>query len=130
MTERTNASTTGLLNTDGSWDDDLCESLGLPAGTSVTTAAAHDTASAVVAVPMDAASAAHISRGTWALLGVELPGPVLSDEGRLANFTSEVGADGRTRYLHNMMGLWLLSETIRQFERDGTGPTWPSCGSR
>lgn len=147
VAERTNASTTGLLHTDGSWDDDLCEvldlppglfpalvdpgtplgpvlpdladSLGFTSGTSVTTTASHDTASAVAAVPMDPSSAAYISCGTWALVGVELPGPVLGEAGRNANFTNEVGADGRIRYLHNVMGLWLLSETLRQFERDG-----------
>lgn len=147
VTERTNASTTGLLGTDGTWDRDLCERLGLPtdlfgelvepgtalgplvpeladrlgisSGTKVTTAASHDTASAVVAVPMDATSAAYISCGTWGLVGVELERPVLSEAGRRANFTNEVGADGRIRYLHNVMGLWLLSETMRQFERDG-----------
>lgn len=146
-TERTNASTTGLLNTDGQWDVELCELLGVPSGlfpevvdpgtslgpvlpelagtlgldtaSAVTTTASHDTASAVVAVPMDPTSAAYISCGTWGLVGVELPAPVLSDASRRANFTNEVGADGRIRYLHNVMGLWLLSETLRQFERDG-----------
>lgn len=142
VTERTNASTTGLLRTDGTWDDELCDMLRIPRdlfpevvdpgvslgpvlpefgldGVAVTTTASHDTASAVAAVPMDATSAAYISCGTWGLVGVELQQPVLSDEGRRANFTNEVGADGRTRYLHNVMGLWLLSETVRQFERDG-----------
>ncbi|MGE0214160.1 rhamnulokinase [Mycolicibacterium sp.] len=147
VTERTNASTTGLLGVDGVWDRELCGLLGIPAdlfpdvvdpgtelgpvlpdladalgldsATSVTTTASHDTASAVVAVPMDATSAAYISCGTWGLVGVELSSPVLSDAGRQANFTNEVGADGRIRYLHNIMGLWVLSETIRQFERDG-----------
>ncbi|TFV59389.1 rhamnulokinase [Mycobacterium sp. PS03-16] len=146
-TERTNASTTGLLHTGGHWDSELCDVLGVPSGlfppvvdpgtvlgpvlpdlagtlgldtaVSVTTTASHDTASAVVAVPMDPTSAAYISCGTWGLVGVELPQPVLSEAGRRANFTNEVGADGRIRYLHNVMGLWLLSETIRQFERDG-----------
>ncbi|RZT19092.1 rhamnulokinase [Mycobacterium sp. BK558] len=147
VTERTNASTTGLLNTDGRWDSELCQLLGVPSdlfpgvvdpgtplgpvlteiadaygldtATSVTTTASHDTASAVAAIPMDASSAAYISCGTWALVGVELMSPVLSEASRQANFTNEVGADGRIRYLHNVMGLWLLSETLRQFERDG-----------
>lgn len=147
VTERTNASTTGLLHTAGHWDDELAERVGLPTrlfpalaepgtelgpllagvaeplglstGTTVTTVASHDTASAVVAVPMDSGSAAYISCGTWGLVGVEVPGPVLSEAGRQANFTNEVGADGRIRYLHNVMGLWLLSETVRQYQREG-----------
>ncbi|AZG47256.1 rhamnulokinase [Gordonia insulae] len=146
-TERTNASTTGLLRTDGRWDTAMLEQLGLPAdlfpdivetgstlgpllpavaehlglspATTVTSVASHDTAAAVAAIPMDPESAAYISCGTWGLVGVELPAPVVSRAGWKANFTNEVGADGRIRFLHNVMGLWLLSETLRQYERDG-----------
>lgn len=148
-TERTNASTTGLLRIDGRWDHDLAEALGVPAhlfpdvidpgtdlgpvlpevadrigwergGPLVSTVASHDTASAVVAVPMSAESAVYISCGTWALVGVELTAPVLSEAARAANFTNEAGADRRIRFLRNVMGLWLLAESIRQWERDGT----------
>ncbi|MDT5067244.1 MAG: rhamnulokinase [Mycobacterium sp.] len=147
-TERTNASTTGLLGVDGSWDDELVSMLGLPgglfpalaepgaelgpvlpdladrvglgAGLHVTTVASHDTASAVVAVPMRSESAAYISCGTWALVGVELSAPVVTADARTANFTNEVGADGRIRFLRNVMGLWLLSESVRHWERDGS----------
>ena len=79
----------------------------------------HDTASAVVAVPMRAESAAYISCGTWGLVGVELEQPVTTDAAREANFTNEGGVDGRVRFLHNVMGLWLLSESVRQWEREG-----------
>jgi rhamnulokinase len=147
-TERTNASTTGLLGLDGRWDAELETMLGLPnglfpqlaepgaelgavlpdlagrvglsSGLRVTTVASHDTASAVVAIPMTSESAAYISCGTWALVGVELPGPVVGEDARTANFTNEVGADGRIRFLRNVMGLWLLSESVRQWERDGS----------
>ncbi|PRY67842.1 rhamnulokinase [Glaciihabitans tibetensis] len=146
--ERTNASTTGLLGVQsGEWDDDLIAALELPraifpklvdAGTSlgpvlgrvaddlqlgphtrVTAVGSHDTASAVVAVPATGDDFAFISCGTWGLVGVELPSPVLTAEGRLANFTNEGGVDGRVRYLHNVMGLWLLSESVRIWEKDG-----------
>ncbi len=50
---------------------------------------------------------------------MEIAAPVITEAGRQANFTNEVGADGRIRYLHNVMGLWLLSETVRQYQRDG-----------
>ncbi|HEY5853752.1 MAG TPA: rhamnulokinase family protein [Aldersonia sp.] len=147
VTERTNASTTGLLGIDGRWDRDLfarlglpadlfapladpghalgpllpevADRLGLPATTSVTTVASHDTAAAVAAIPMDPATSAYISCGTWGLVGVELPAPVVTPESHAANFTNEVGADRRIRFLHNVMGLWLLSETIRQYQREG-----------
>jgi rhamnulokinase len=68
---------------------------------------------------MDPSSAAYISCGTWGLVGVELESPNVSRAGWKANFTNEVGADGRIRYLHNVMGLWLLSETVRHYQRDG-----------
>lgn len=148
VAERSNASTTGLLGSDGQeWDDALIARLGLPrsifpelvsAGSaigpllpavsaelglgpsvSVTAVGSHDTASAVVAVPAQGDDFAYISCGTWGLVGVELEHPVISEAGRAANFTNEGGVDGRVRYLHNVMGLWLLSESVRSWERDG-----------
>lgn len=147
VTERTNASTTGLLRIDGTWDDELMRTLGYPPdlfpplaepgvdlgavlpdvaaeiglrhGLRVGTVASHDTASAVVAVPMAAESAVYISCGTWALVGVELTRAVLDETARDANFTNEVGADGRIRFLRNVMGMWLLTESVRHWQRDG-----------
>jgi rhamnulokinase len=148
VAERTNASTTGLVAVEsGEWDDELVERLGFapsvfaplvdpgdalgglrtdvatdlgaPAGIEVVAVGSHDTASAVVAVPMQPESAAYISCGTWGLVGVELERPVTTDAAREANFTNEGGVDGRVRFLHNVMGLWLLSESVRWWERDG-----------
>ncbi len=79
----------------------------------------HDTASAVVAVPMRAEAAAYISCGTWGLVGVEVAHPVLTPAVRAANVTNEGGVDGRVRLLHNVMGLWILSEAVRGWSRDG-----------
>jgi len=146
--ERTNASTTGLLSPHtGEWDDALIAKLGLPrdifrdlidagspvgpilpaladrigiAGLEVSAVGSHDTASAVAAVPAADADFAYISCGTWGLVGVELDAPIISDAGRLANFTNEGGLDGRVRYLHNVMGLWLLSESVRTWEAEGS----------
>jgi rhamnulokinase len=129
--ERTNASTTGLLDVHtGSWDPELLALVGLdPAqlgdlvdpgtvvgdhdGTPVVTVGSLDTASAVVGVPMTEPDAAYVSCGTWGLVGVELDQPVVSEESRAANFTNEGGVDGRVRFLTNVMGTWLLSETLR-----------------
>jgi rhamnulokinase len=148
-TERTNASTTGLLDPatgDWAWDvvdelglpqallgrirepgerlgtlrENVAAATGLPASTPVTLVGSHDTASAVVAVPAEGDDAAWISCGTWGLVGVELPAPVLREAGRAANFTNELGVDGTVRYLRNVMGLWLLSETMRAWDRAGT----------
>ncbi|HVT70712.1 MAG TPA: FGGY-family carbohydrate kinase [Trebonia sp.] len=79
----------------------------------------HDTASAVVAVPASGRDFAYISSGTWSLAGMELDRPVLTEASRLANFTNEAGVDGTVRYLRNVMGLWLLQESIRSWERAG-----------
>jgi rhamnulokinase len=98
--------------------DDVVAETGLPTGTPVTAVASHDTASAVAAVPAVHENFAYISCGTWSLVGVELPGPVLTDEGRRANFTNEAGVDGTIRYLRNVMGLWLLQESQRTWGED------------
>jgi rhamnulokinase len=79
----------------------------------------HDTASAVVGVPAAEEHVAYISSGTWSLVGLELPGPVLTPEARAADFTNEAGVDGTVRLLKNVTGLWVLSECLRQWEADG-----------
>jgi rhamnulokinase len=154
VAERSNASTTGLLGVEsGEWDFALAERVGIPtqlfrplvdAGTelgglvpsavrgigasraAVTTVGSHDTASAIVAIPATDPDFAYVSCGTWSLVGVELERPVLSEASRLAGFTNEGGVDGRVRYLHNVMGLWLLSESIRDWERTGETVSLPS----
>ncbi len=92
---------------------------GLTARTPVTVAASHDTASAVVAVPAAGADFAYISSGTWSLVGVELDRPVLSEASRLASFANEAGVDDTVRYLRNVMGLWLLQESVRDWSAAG-----------
>ncbi|WP_454851174.1 rhamnulokinase [Promicromonospora soli] len=83
--------------------------------------ASHDTASAVVASPLGVASA-YISSGTWSLVGLELPAPVLTEASRAANFTNELGLDGTVRYLRNVMGLWVLDECVRAWSADDDAP--------
>jgi rhamnulokinase len=82
--------------------------------------ATHDTGSAVAAVPAaSAAGWAYISSGTWSLMGVELPAPLVTDAARDFNFTNEGGVAGTTRLLKNVMGLWLVQECRRAWERQG-----------
>ena len=82
--------------------------------------ATHDTASAVAAVPATSGGRwAYISSGTWSLVGVELPVPLLTDAARDFNFTNEGGVGGTTRLLKNVMGLWLVQECRRAWERQG-----------
>ena len=92
---------------------------GLGDDTVVTAVGSHDTASAVAGTPLDPARAAYVACGTWALVGVELERPVLTEESRLAGFTNEGGVDGRVRYLHNVMGLWVLQEAQREWRESG-----------
>ncbi|MCE9559823.1 MAG: rhamnulokinase [Armatimonadetes bacterium] len=143
-TEFTNASTTQLLDpSSNSWIPELAAWIPIPiqclpkvyeAGTrvgklkpefqtlpglsktEVILPATHDTGSAVLAVPMESpTSSAYVSSGTWSLVGVETPHPVLTDSSRDAGFSNEGGAFGTTRLLKNMMGLWILQECSRSW---------------
>jgi rhamnulokinase len=91
----------------------VAEETGLPGDVPVVAVGSHDTASAVAAIPAASARFAYISCGTWSLVGTELDAPVLTEAGRVANFTNEAGIDGTVRHLRNVMGLWLLQESLR-----------------
>lgn len=80
----------------------------------------HDTASAVAAVPaVEGKSWAYLSSGTWSLLGVELPAPLITAEARAANYTNEGGVGGKIRFLKNITGLWLTQECRSEWQRQG-----------
>jgi len=80
----------------------------------------HDTGAAVAAVPAgDEPGWAYLSSGTWSLLGVESPVPVLTEEARNLNFTNEVGYGGSVRLLKNIAGLWILQECMRCWRESG-----------
>src|SRR5262249_6878487 len=79
----------------------------------------HDTASAVAAVPASGDRWAYISSGTWSLMGAELPGPLINEKVQQCNFTNEGGVGGTIRLLKNVMGLWLVQECRRTWERQG-----------
>jgi rhamnulokinase len=87
--------------------------------------ATHDTGSAVAAVPVQGDSGwAYISCGTWSLVGVELPEPVITDKTLEYNLTNEGGVNGTTRLLRNVMGLWILQQCRRSWERQGKSFTY------
>ncbi|MCA1718608.1 MAG: rhamnulokinase [Actinobacteria bacterium] len=98
---------------------EVAEEVGLDEQLPVIAVASHDTASAVVAVPAEGDDFAYISSGTWSLVGVETPQPVVTPEAMEANFTNEGGFGGRTRFLKNVMGLWLLQECQRIWAGEG-----------
>lgn len=79
----------------------------------VIATASHDTASAVAAVPATTADYVYISSGTWSLLGIESPQPVISEASLRANLTNEGGVNGTIRLLKNIMGMWLVQECRR-----------------
>jgi rhamnulokinase len=141
-TELTNASTTGLLDTRVmKWADQAgaawavpikmfpplraaghvagpaVADLGLARPPQVIVGPSHDTAAAVAGVPADGEDFAFVCTGTWALVGVELPAPVITEAARQAGFSNEAGVDGTTRFLRNVTGFWLLQECVREWGR-------------
>jgi rhamnulokinase len=135
--EYTNATTTQCYDVErGAWSARLLSDLDIPLrlfpevvppGTrlgrlrsdvggdlTVIAPATHDTASAVVATPLAAdGSTAFLSSGTWSLIGLELPKPVLTPAACQGNLTNEGGVAGTVRLLKNVMGLWLIQEARR-----------------
>ena len=123
--EYTNATTGGMINAQtGEYDSEIISALGLPRelfckldkpGTKLGTykgiqcvlCASHDTASAVEGIPMEG-DEIFISSGTWSLLGAKIHTPITTSESMKANYTNEGGV-GYTRYLKNIMGMWLIN---------------------
>lgn len=85
----------------------------------VVKVASHDTASAVLAVPAKSKDFVYISSGTWSLMGMELTSPLINEKTRTLNYTNEGGVNGTIRFLKNIMGLWILQESRRQWMREG-----------
>ncbi len=96
----------------------LAEETGLH-GVEVVASCSHDTGAAVAAVPGAGDDWAYLSSGTWSLMGVELARPVINDAVREANFTNEIGYGGSVRFLKNIIGLWMVQESRREWTRQG-----------
>lgn len=104
----------------GSLRPEVAERTGAPPGLPVVTPGAHDTASAVAAVPAREGSAwCYLSSGTWSLLGAELDEPCTSAAARAVPFTNESGVGGKVRFLKNIIGLWLVQEVRRALAEAG-----------
>jgi rhamnulokinase len=152
--EYTEASTSAMLDVHTrDWDKDLISKFGVPTemlpeivppgtvlgpvhphiarvtgigpATPIIVPCTHDTGSAVVAVPAKDASWGYLSCGTWSLLGAELPEPNTSDLAYTHNFTNEGGYGRTIRFLKNIMGLWVLQECRRAWERRGEQYRYP-----
>ena len=85
----------------------------------VIASCSHDTGSAVAAVPAEGSDWAYLSSGTWSLIGVEWPEPIITDKSRELNFTNEIGYGNTVRLLRNCIGMWLLSECRRIWTTEG-----------
>ena len=90
----------------------------------VIAVAGHDTASAIAAVPAADEHFAYLSSGTWSLMGIEVPAPILNEASAAANFTNEGGIDGTTRFLKNITGLWLLEQCRKSWTAAGREYTY------
>ena len=102
----------------GTMKEDLAKELGVTPK-EIIAVGSHDTASAVAAVPSTDKDFIFISCGTWSLFGTVTDEPVISEKSNYYNVTNEYGFGGKTRFLRNIIGLWLIQETKRQFTRDG-----------
>ncbi|MBP5719622.1 MAG: rhamnulokinase [Bacteroidales bacterium] len=126
--EYTIASTSGMMDqVSGQFDRELLEKLGIRTdmllpivqpgveigrfkGIPVIAVAGHDTASAIAAVPACDDHFAYLSSGTWSLMGIEVPEPIINEKSARLNFTNEGGIEGTTRFLKNITGMWLLEQ--------------------
>lgn len=146
-TEYTIASTTQLLNAkEKKWSSEIIENLDLPKNIftkivppgskiaklskeiraelglkaiDIIAVASHDTQSAMVAVPTQEDEFIFLSCGTWSLLGTELTNPIINETSAKLNITNEGGAADKTSFLKNIIGLWLIQESRRQWIREG-----------
>lgn len=139
--EKTIASTSQLMTlSEGSWNKNVLAAFGIPErlflpvidsgrvigtlpenGAKVIAGAGHDTQCAVAAMPSaaDGEDEAFLSCGTWSLLGCELDRPILTEESMKAGLSNEQGANGKINYLKNIIGLWLIQESRRAWQREG-----------
>jgi len=151
--EFTFATTSQLYNpVSKSWDEEILRKLALPRelfqkvvapgsligllnqkisrsidveGIKVIAVTSHDTAAAIASVPAEGEDWAYISSGTWSLMGVETREPIINQRSMLFNFTNEGGAEDTFRFLKNIMGLWILQECKRSWEKTKGDITYP-----
>lgn len=98
--------------------EDVAREAGLPR-LPVVAVAGHDTASAVAAVPAENDRFAYLSSGTWSLMGIESPRPLINDVTAHYNITNEGGVDGTVRVLRNITGMWVLEQCLRAWKDQG-----------
>ncbi|MBO4894496.1 MAG: rhamnulokinase [Clostridia bacterium] len=97
---------------------EICEECGIDVA-KVINVCGHDTQSAITAVPSDKEDFVFLSSGTWSLFGTETDKPIVNEKSLSMNITNEGGCEGKTGFLKNIIGLWLIQESRRQFAREG-----------
>jgi rhamnulokinase len=102
----------------GPMKKNLATETGLPQ-IEVIASCSHDTGAAVAAIPASGENWAYLSSGTWSLMGVERPQPVINEQSRAVGFTNEIGYGNSVRVLKNIVGLWIMQECRRQWTREG-----------
>lgn len=145
-TEYTNATTTQMLGVDGKWSKELirmagmpetlftdlqmsgevkgellpllCEDTGLSGGSKVFCVGSHDTASAVASIPATTENFAFISSGTWSLMGVVSDQAIINDTVFKSRLSNEGTITGKWRPLKNIMGLWIIQNCKRRWDRE------------
>jgi rhamnulokinase len=107
----------------GPLDQNLADEVGL-SDVPVVAIACHDTGSAVAAVPAEIDNYVYISSGTWSLIGIESPQPIINAQSLQYNFTNEGGVAGTIRFLKNIMGMWILQECRRIWASQDHAYSW------
>ena len=102
----------------------LRDEIDLRQSVNVVTPASHDTSSAIAAIPGLDDHSVFISSGTWSLVGVEIPEPIVNDQVLALNYTNEGGIDNAVNLQKILTGLWLLQESQRQWQREGHSYSW------
>lgn len=102
----------------GNLSKEICEECGVES-VPVISVCGHDTQSAITAVPCESGDFAFLSSGTWSLFGTELHKPIVNETSLKINITNEGGFGGTTGFLKNIIGLWLIQESRRQWQREG-----------
>lgn len=103
----------------GELSKEICEECGVDP-VPVISVCGHDTQSAITSVPCEDGGFAFLSSGTWSLFGTELDKPIVNETSMNINITNEGGFGGSTGFLKNIIGLWLIQESRRQWKREGT----------
>ena len=108
----------------GTLTDAVCEETGMPK-IPVIAVGSHDTASAVCGTPLAGEDSIFLSSGTWALIGMELPQPVITEDSYKSNFTNEGGVEGTIRFLKNITGLWINQQLKKKWNETDPALGYP-----